>query len=220
MTWDILSMLGIVAFAASGAIMAMEEKYDLFGVVVLGMAASFGGGVLRNLFIGQPITTLWSQSLFLNTALITIVILYVFPAVWIRKWQTIASFFDAIGLAAFSIQGALYAVQMNMPVGVVIFASVATGIGGGVIRDVLAGRKPLVFQDEVYALWAMMSGTAVGLGWAHEKLGIAVLFTVIVVLRMLSVYFKWKLPRRTLLFAGEGGAGRRNGSTTEEERAL
>ena len=79
MTWDMLSLIGIVAFAASGAIMAMEEDYDIFGVIVLGMATAFGGGVLRNLFIGVPITSLWSQSLFLKTALVAILILYVLP---------------------------------------------------------------------------------------------------------------------------------------------
>lgn len=220
MTWELLSLLGIVAFAASGAIIAMEEQYDLFGVVVLGMAAAFGGGVIRNLFIGHPITTLWSQSLFLNTALITIVLIYLFPVVWIRKWQPISSFFDAIGLAAFSIQGALYAVRMEMPVGVVIFASVATGIGGGVIRDVLAGRKPLVFRDEIYALWAMLSGIVLGMGWMNGSVGTAVLFVVIVGLRMLSVFYGWKLPRRTLVFEREGAAGRRMNQVKEEERAL
>ncbi|MDF2719585.1 MAG: trimeric intracellular cation channel family protein [Paenibacillus sp.] len=220
MTWDLLSLLGIVAFAASGAIIAMEEEYDLFGVAVLGMAAAFGGGVIRNLFIGHPITTLWSQALFLNTALITIVVIYMFPAMWIRRWQPIASFFDAIGLAAFSIQGAQYAVKMELPVGVVIFASVATGIGGGVIRDVLAGRKPLVFREEIYALWAMLSGIVIGLGWMHGNSGTAALFAVIVTMRMLSVYYGWKLPRRILVFDRESSGGTRLKPAKEEERAL
>lgn len=218
MTWELLSLLGIVAFAASGAIVAMEEEYDWFGAAVLGMAAAFGGGVIRNLFIGHPIPTLWSQGLLLNTALATIVLLYILPLGWIRRWRPIVSFFDAIGLAAFSIQGAQYAVQMELPLGAVMFASVATGIGGGVVRDVLAGRKPLVFRDEIYALWAMLSGAVVGLGWIGGGAGTAVLFVVIVALRMLSVYRGWKLPRRKLSADRETKA--RTKPAGGEERAL
>lgn len=219
MTWDVLSLMGIVAFAASGAIIAMEEEYDIFGVAVLGMAAAFGGGVVRNLFIGMPITSLWSQGLLLN-ALATIFLLYLFPAVWIRRWQPIATFFDAVGLAAFSIQGALFAARMELPAGVVIFASVVTGIGGGVIRDVLAGRKPLVFRDEIYALWAMLAGIVVGLGWMKGQIGTAVLFAVILSMRMLSVYYGWKLPRRRLDFPHPKDKRRHTATAKEEERAL
>lgn len=220
MTWDVLSLMGIVAFAASGAIIAMEEEYDIFGVAVLGMAAAFGGGVVRNLFIGIPITSLWSQGLLLNTALATIFLLYLFPAVWIRRWQPIATFFDAVGLAAFSIQGALFAARMELPVGVVIFASVVTGIGGGVIRDVLAGRKPLVFRDEIYALWAMLAGISVGFGWMDGQIRTAVLFAVILTMRMLSVYYGWKLPRRKLDFHQAAGRRELAAGGKEEERAL
>lgn len=73
-----------------------------------------------------------------------------------------------------------------------------TGIGGGIIRDLLAGRKPLVLKDEIYAVWAAIAGAVIGMGWIHSTWQAVLLFAVIVLLRMLSVHYKWKLPRRSL----------------------
>lgn len=64
MTWEVLSMIGTVAFAVSGAIVAMEEEYDILGVYILGIVTAFGGGAIRNLLIGVPVSALWEQGLF------------------------------------------------------------------------------------------------------------------------------------------------------------
>ena len=68
MAWDVFSMIGTIAFAISGAIIAMEEKYDLFGVYILGVVTAFGGGALRNLLIGVPTAALWDQGLLFQVA--------------------------------------------------------------------------------------------------------------------------------------------------------
>ncbi|MOA30511.1 hypothetical protein D3C78_1516060 [compost metagenome] len=125
-------------------------------------------------------------------------IVFVLPAVWIQRWRRSEAFFDAIGLSAFAIQGALYAEHMGHPISAVIVAGMLTGIGGGVIRDVLAGRKPLVLKDEIYAVWAMAAALVIGLGWFKSTLELLMLFIVIIACRMLSVVYKWKLPRRSL----------------------
>jgi uncharacterized membrane protein YeiH len=198
MAWDVWNVIGIAAFAVSGAIIAMEEKYDIFGVYVLGLVTAFGGGVIRNAFIGMPIQLLWKQELLIYTALIAVTLVIICPAIWfatLRKWLT---FFDAIGLSAFSIQGALYATKMNQPLVAVIFAAVMTGIGGGVVRDMLAGRKPLVLQKEIYALWSVLIGVAIGLKWADTVAELYVLFAVVVILRMVSVQYDWRLPGRLM----------------------
>lgn len=74
-----------------------------------------------------------------------------------------------------------------------------TGIGGGVIRDVLAGRKPLVLRDEIYAVWAMTAGFVIGMGWLTTNVGLLLCFAAVVFFRMCSVHYKWKLPRRSLV---------------------
>ncbi|WP_183600394.1 trimeric intracellular cation channel family protein [Paenibacillus phyllosphaerae] len=198
--FTVFSIIGTIAFAVSGAIVAMEEEYDILGVYVLGLVTAFGGGVVRNLLIGIPVTTLWSQGLLLKTAVVAMTIAFILPVGWIQQWRKSEAFFDAIGLAAFAIQGALYATGKH-PLSAVIVAAMLTGIGGGMIRDVLAGRKPLVLRDEIYAVWAMIAGAVVGLGWFKTPLELLTLFCVVVAFRMMSVHFKWRLPRRSLKYA-------------------
>jgi len=202
--FGVFSVIGTVAFAVSGAIVAMEEEYDILGVFVLGLVTAFGGGVIRNLLIGRPVTTLWNQGNLLEIAVIAMTVAFLLPVSWIHKWRKSESFFDAIGLSAFAIQGALYATEMNHPISAVLVAAMLTGIGGGIIRDVLAGRKPLVLKDEIYAVWAMLAGLAVGEGWFHTTFELLVLFVIVIVFRMLSVYYKWRLPRRSLKQKGGG----------------
>ncbi|MEK8128557.1 trimeric intracellular cation channel family protein [Paenibacillus filicis] len=200
---QLFSMIGTIAFAISGAVVAMEEEYDILGVFVLALVTAFGGGVVRNVLIGIPVTTLWEQGNLFITALVAAFLVFIVPVSWIRRWKTWESLFDAIGLAAFAIQGALYAKQMNVPLSAVMVAAMLTGIGGGMIRDVLAGRKPLVLRDEIYAVWAMLAGLMIGLGWVQGSWQLLVLFVFVVALRMLSVIRKWRLPRRALKLSDE-----------------
>lgn len=76
MAWDVFSLIGTVAFAISGAIVAMEEEYDLFGVYILGIVTAFGGGAIRNILIGLPVSTLWNQELMFQFALLAITIFF------------------------------------------------------------------------------------------------------------------------------------------------
>ncbi|WP_256757486.1 trimeric intracellular cation channel family protein [Cohnella sp. WQ 127256] len=204
MEWEfhVFSLIGTIAFAVSGAIVAMEEEYDILGVFVLGLVTAFGGGIIRNLLIGVPVTTLWNQGLFLKTAGVAILIVFILPIDWIHHWKKGEAFFDAIGLAAFAIQGASFAVKANLPLSAVMVAAMLTGIGGGMIRDIMAGRKPLVLRDEIYAMWAIAAGFVMGIMNINMPWELFTLFLLIVVFRMLSVFYKWKLPRRKIHIAG------------------
>lgn len=197
-TWEVLSIIGTIAFAISGAIVAMEEEYDILGVYILGIVTAFGGGAIRNLLIGVPVTALWEQGLLFQIALFSITIVFLFPNRLLKHWRTWGNFSDAIGLSAFAIQGALYAVKMGHPTSAIIVAAVLTGSGGGIIRDLLAGRKPLVLRAEIYAVWAVVAGLLIGLDTIQEPLELYGLFIGIVVLRVLSYKYNWKLPNRSL----------------------
>jgi uncharacterized membrane protein YeiH len=198
MTWDVLGMIGTIAFAVSGAIVAMEEEYDIFGVYILGIVTAFGGGAIRNLLIGVPVSALWDQGLFFQIALLSITAVFLFPSNLLKHWQKWGNLFDAIGLSAFAIQGAIYAVNMDRPLSAVIVAAVLTGIGGGIIRDLLAGRKPIVLRAEIYALWAIVTGLFIGLKIAANPWELYSLFVLVTILRVLSYTFDWKLPIRKL----------------------
>jgi uncharacterized membrane protein YeiH len=198
MNWDVLSMIGTIAFAVSGAIVAMEEEYDILGVYILGIVTAFGGGAIRNLLIGVPVSALWDQGMFFQIALLAITAVFLFPKNLLKHWQRWGNLFDAIGLAAFAIQGAVYASNMNHPISAVIVAAVLTGSGGGIIRDLLAGRKPTVLKAEIYAVWAILVGAAIGLKITTSSFELYTLFFIITTLRVLSYTYNWRLPNRSL----------------------
>lgn len=198
LAWEVFSIVGTIAFAISGAIIAMEEEYDLFGVYILGIVTAFGGGAIRNLLIGLPVTTLWGQDRMFQIAIAAITLFFLFPHRLIQHWHRWGNVTDAIGLSAFAIQGALYAVKLDMPISAVIVAAVLTGSGGGIIRDLLARRQPLVLRDEIYGVWAALAGLIIGLQLFSGDIFLYVLFGVITVLRILSYMKKWRLPLRKL----------------------
>ncbi|MCI3919566.1 trimeric intracellular cation channel family protein [Paenibacillus sp. TRM 82003] len=180
----------------SGSISAMEEDYDILGVYALGLVTAFGGGIIRNLLIEASPLALWEQGDLIAIAMVASSVVYFAPQLWlnhVRKWI----FFDAIGLAAFSISGALLAAQKDLPLAAVVLAALLTGCGGGMLRDILARRKPLIFREEVYGVWAMVGGLLVGIGFGRDGWQLYALVIVILSLRMLSVYRNWRLPRRT-----------------------
>ncbi|WP_249872384.1 trimeric intracellular cation channel family protein [Oceanobacillus saliphilus] len=197
MVWEVLNVVGTIAFAMSGAIIALKVKYDIVGAYVLGLITAFGGGALRNLLIGIPIVEIWQQTSLFVIALITITIVLLLPNLtvrWLREW----SIFDAIGLSAFAVQGAMHAYANNLPILAIMFSAAITGAGGGIIRDVLAQQKPLVFRQDIYLLWALVAGFIIGLGWATQPYQLYLLFGLILALRILSHRFGWNLPSRSV----------------------
>jgi uncharacterized membrane protein YeiH len=197
-TWDVFTIIGTIAFAISGAIVAMEEEYDLFGIYILGMITAFGGGAIRNLLIGVPISALWEQGEFFTIAGLSITAVILFPQNLLRHWPVWGNFFDAIGLSAFAIQGALYASGMGHPLSAVVVAAVLTGSGGGLVRDVLAQRKPALLRNEVYGMWAALAGVFIALSGAPSPTQLIILFIFITVLRIISYKYSWHLPKRTV----------------------
>jgi uncharacterized membrane protein YeiH len=203
MTFDVLNIIGIAAFALSGAITAADERYDLLGIFVLGFVTAFGGGTLRNVLLGLPVSLLWEQQMLFVLAFAVISLFLLFPRFMLRSWIRWGQLFDAIGLAAFAIQGAMLAKQAGHSLLAIIVAATLTGSGGGVIRDVLAGRKPLLFQGEIYALWAIFTGLFIGLGLVDKPWEIYIWLILVVFLRMISVRFAWRLPKLKLDGSGQ-----------------
>ncbi|HHY74757.1 MAG TPA: trimeric intracellular cation channel family protein [Bacillus bacterium] len=200
MVWDVLNVIGTIAFAISGAIIAMEVKYDIIGAYALGLITAFGGGAVRNLLIGIPIHVLWQQTTLFIIAMITITIVFLLPNKTVnrlKEWDFL-NFFDAVGLSAFAIQGAMFAHANGLPIIAIMFSAAITGAGGGIIRDVLAQQKPLVFQKEVYLFWAMFAGLIIGMGWAEKPYQLYSLFAIILLLRVISYRFGWSLPSRAV----------------------
>lgn len=195
--WFLLSIVGTLAFAVSGAMVAIEEDFDILGIFTLGFLTAFGGGAIRNVMIGLPMSALWSQGTGFYYAILAILATILMPGLVAQRWRRIGVFADALGLAAFSIQGALYAKQLGQPLSALIVAAVLTGAGGGIVRDILAGRKPGVLRSEIYAGWAILAAIIIHFKMVNSDADYLVLVALITGLRLLGYKKKWQLPHVT-----------------------
>lgn len=193
--WEILSVIGTVAFAISGAIVAMEEEFDILGVFILGFLTAFGGGAIRNTLIGLPMSALWNQSIAFHCALVSILISIMMPNFVRNHWKKVELLTDALGLAAFSIQGALYAQNLGQPLSAIIVAAVLTGVGGGLVRDVLARRQPVVLRTDIYAVWSILAAIVIHFKILNTSTGYLFLVFIITTLRLYGHHRHWQLPK-------------------------
>lgn len=209
----VLSVMGSVAFAVSGAMVAIEEDYDIFGILVLGLITAFAGGMIRNLIVGLSVAPVWHQTGSFLAALAAMVMAMILPTSWMTSARWLMAMFDAVGLSTFAVQGALYADGTHLPVGAVIIAAMMTGIGGGVVRDLLAQRKPLVLRADAYAVWTLLAGAVIALGWVNPHIDWQIygVLAGTFVLRCLSMIFHWKLPHATRHPFHESGLSHRGG---------
>ncbi len=152
-------LLAITAEAMTGALAAGRRKFDVFdvfGVLVIAFVTALGGGTVRDIFLGHfPVA--WTQHpaylyLVLCAGLLTMLI-----APYLRHLQTIFLVLDAMGLMAFTLIGCNVALTMEYRVPVVMMAGLATGIVGGILRDVLCNRVPIVFRHEMYASVSLLT---------------------------------------------------------------
>jgi len=150
---QILAIMATVAFAVTGVMAVAQQRVDFFSAVVLGVITAVGGGTVRDLIMDVPV--FWSQDLLLIrvavlASIITFVALNFFSKPQIYKWFL---YIDGLGAALFGLGGAMKAYELGFawPLGLLIMG-VITAIGGGLIRDVLTGRKTLLMSDEVYAV--------------------------------------------------------------------
>jgi Predicted membrane protein len=192
MSWVVLHLIGIIAYAATGALVALESGYSFIGIFVLGLTTSFGGGIIRNLIIEAPVSDLWEANI-IAVVFATLTILVLLPVKWIHHWKRWGLFFDSIGLASFALQGALSAKELHASLGLVLLSALFTGLGGGMIRDLLAGRKPLALKEEIHAVLTLICGLCIWLDWTHPIQLTLVIFSVVTI-RILAVQQKWRLP--------------------------
>ena len=194
---DILGVTGIIgtiSFSLSGAAVALEEEYDIFGMFILGFVTAFGGGIIRNLMLGVSMELFWSQTYLFVLSGVVILILSVFPSILSAPFF-LENLYDAIGLAAFSIQGTLLAISVSDHLSAAIISAVLTGSGGGVIRDVLANRKPIVLRTEIYSTWSVIIAILIYLNRGLSRVFLIPIILISVVLRLVSIKYKWHLPR-------------------------
>src|SRR5699024_11177422 len=194
--WEVFSIVGTISFSLQGGLIAMEKKYDLFAVYLFGIITSFGGGALRHIIIGELGYDLWDQGMLFYTAVASITLILLFPTFFLKSRVLWANILDAIGVIAFAIQGAMAALTMNLPVSAVVVAALLTATGGGIFRDVLSQRRPLLLGEDIYGLWIFLVVLIIGFGWTTTNVHLILLFVVFISLRLLTYFFDWKIPYR------------------------
>lgn len=191
----VLDLLGVFVFALSGATLAVQSRLDAFGVLVLAGVAALGGGVLRDLLLDVPVAALQDSRYLLVPPVAAALVFFFSPLV--ERLGPAVRLFDAAGLGLFVVAGTTKALDAGLGTVPSVVVGCLTGIGGGVLRDVLAGVVPVVLRRELYAVPAVLGALGVaaldGQGLRGPvALGSAVL--LVVGLRMLGVWRDWHAP--------------------------
>lgn len=192
----LLDMIGIIACAIAATTLAMYKRFDLFGGILVSMVNAIGGGTIRDVMLGRH-PLFWMTDL---TYVVVITITSILCQMFFHRHQHIdgaLKFFDAIGLAAFSVIGLTVALSFDAHPLIAVMMAVLTSIAGGIMRDMICNEIPLVLQKEIYisasiigsVLYLVLDHLTVA-DWIKQSLTLATIFGV----RMMALRFDWHLP--------------------------
>ena len=202
----VLELIGVASAAVSGTMVAIEKMCDAFGVVFLAIINALGGGVLRDTMIGHLPPRMFTSYAYILTATAFSLAVFLLALRHHERYHAnkekldhVNNWFDAVGLAAFTVAGVdltVAAVGMEAPLTPILLGLV-TGIGGGVLRDVLTGTMPRLLYKRIYAL-ASLAGSGLyylllRLGMP-DPLGAALCMALIIALRYFATRYHWNMP--------------------------
>jgi len=208
----VLDLIGTFVFALSGAAAGVKERLDLFGVLVLSFAAASAGGVMRDLLIGAVPPAAISDWRYLAVSILAgLVVFFWFPrSERLRKLRNLVLVFDAAGLALFAVAGTQKALGYGLNPVMAPLLGMLTGVGGGMLRDVLTAEIPAVLRSELYAVAALAGAVVVVAGHvlnlpptAVAIAGAALCFGI----RLVAIRRGWRLPVAELPQQPDSGEG-------------
>lgn len=196
-------LIGAVAFAVSGAALAVKKGMDLFGVAVMGMTTAVGGGILRDMLLGLTPPAALKDPLQALVAIATSLLLFIVWKKWHpsgnhRVWESVLLAADSLGLGIFSVHGAAVAIRAGYGANVflVLLVGVLTGVGGGVLRDVCCMERPYIFTKHVYACASLAGAAVCVVLWSMgESFAMLMGCGVTLALRICAAVFRWSLPK-------------------------
>lgn len=200
-----IELIGTIAFASSGAMLGIRKNLDIFGVVVLGLCVAVGGGIVRDIILGLTPPSAFRNPSYALTALVTAVLLFgivywkqeILTSRYMEIYETIMNYCDAAGLGIFTVLGVYTGYEQGYRGRFfLIFLGMLTGIGGGVIRDVLADTMPFILRKHIYAV-ASLAGAFVCQRLIGQNLYLALAAgtAVVLVIRILASHYRWNMPR-------------------------
>ena len=203
----IMEIIGTVAFAVSGALVAISFSLDVFGVAFLGVITAAGGGILRDMLIGSHPPKIFTLPYLLVIALLTAIVVFIISYInkqhffeFKEKIERTNNFFDAVGLAAFTVTGTQMACVAGFSDKIifVIFMGMLTGVGGGIFRDILVSQTPYVLKKHIYAVASIIGSVlyyVLSITFGYEFTGTFTSMIAIIVIRLLATKYLWQLPK-------------------------
>ena len=193
----IIEILGTIAFSMSGSFAAMQKRLDPFGVLIIAFVTSVGGGTVRDLLLGVPV--FWMHDLMMCLVIfITSVFAMIFKSIE-RNFKVTLFIFDSFGLGLFTIIGIQKGLNADLHPIICITLGTITGCFGGIIRDILLNRIPLIFRKEIYATACIVGGSIFILLAKFTTLSYTFVqistILLIVLTRTLAVKYHWKIPK-------------------------
>lgn len=204
--WMFFEIAGTIAFAISGALVGISRKMDIFGILVLALSTAIGGGIIRDILVGNIPPNSFKTSLYIIlTTLTTFAVFFIYRSQILkyttrRKFSKIYLLADTLGLASFTVTGTTigFNAYPEYPL-LAVTLGLITAVGGGIIRDVLAQRIPSVLQEEIYALPSIVGGVAfyfvASIGNDYWYLASPISFFVVFLLRSIGIYYHLSLPK-------------------------
>jgi len=196
---EIAEIIGIISFSLSGFFVASSAKLDILGIFIASFLTALGGGVIRDIIAHKPLYA------FSNNLASVLVICVVIVAIFfkIHRFNTIEKngifiLFDTFGLVSFAISGALVGVDVGFNFFGVVLLSLITAVGGGVLRDMLINKVPLILTSEFYGSVALVVGMLI---YLLEKTDLMHFMTIVMVfiigllLRFIALWRDWHLPK-------------------------
>lgn len=193
----LLDILGTFAFAISGALVASEQKFDLFGVVIIAFVTAVGGGMLRDILINaHPIN--WIGDLnYIYIIFAAVLATFLFKSKILPLYKTLF-LFDTIGISVFTLLGLQKGLTFDLHPLVALIMGMISAVFGGVLRDVLTNKVPLIFEKEIYASACLAGGVSYLILSYLEILkdyNFIISASVIIIVRLISVKFHLQLPK-------------------------
>lgn len=195
---DLISFIdysGTLVFAISGMMAAVEKKFDLFGVIILGMVTAIGGGTIRDILIGSTPVAWMRNDNYVYLMIAGLPVVYFFGKA-IKNLRYSIFLFDAFGIGFFTILGIEKTLRMGLSPMVALMMGVTSAVFGGVIRDVLSNEIPLIFRREVYAFACLFGGLVYLLLTQFLPKDISSWLSIIsvILVRVLAMKKKWRIP--------------------------
>lgn len=191
-----LDLTGIFFFAVAGALVAVRKNLDVFAAVVLGGVTGLGGGIIRDVLIGASPPSALTDWRYLVVPIVAGLLTFTFHPT-VGRLERVVTLFDAVGLAVFCVTGALKAVELGLGPMPAALMGMVTGVGGGMIRDVLVGSVPVIFEGALYATPALAGATVAVLLDRTDLPFIVVAaagFATCLTWRLLALVRGWRAP--------------------------